>query len=343
MPIFELKCNLTDNLIFELIMSLPTCLKIGTRASDLARKQTEIFCEFLRSQFPAQNGQEMEIIIVPISTDGDQILDKPLYDIGGKGLFIKQLDSALLDGQIDIAVHSAKDLESELAENTQLACVLEREDHRDCLIGRAEAFQHLQDLPQNAVVGTCSPRRQAQLLALRPDLNIVPIRGTVPTRLEKLHSEKLDAIMLANAGLQRLGLQQGVPIDANIMLPAAGQGSIVATIHADNKALHQLLYPLSHPLSLDRLNAERALLRQLGGSCRTPIGVNSVFQHRSMNDRKRNMPAGSELTAQLTSLDGREHIRLSLIAGKDGDFKNPEIMGDQLGLAIRKSSPHLLP
>ncbi len=312
-------------------------LKIGTRASPLALRQTEIFCNFLTQHFA-----DIAYEIIPITTDGDKILDKPLYEIGGKGLFIKELDQALIRGEIDIAIHSAKDLESELHDNIKLACILPRDDRRDCLIGRQQNFSDLQQLPANATIGTCSPRRKAQLLTIRPDLEIIPLRGRIETRLEKMHDLKLDAIMLAMAGLARMNIAQGTPIPADIMLPSAGQGIIVATCHAENQHLHQALYPLCHPLTLDELSAERALLRRLGGSCHTPVGVYSQFIKRSPNDEKRAMPPSNQLTAQLSATDGSEHFIISKKAS-DSVFKTPTEMGDTLGKILKAQAPHLLP
>ncbi len=317
-------------------------LRIGTRASPLARKQTDIFCQFLNQHF-----DNISYDIITISTQGDEIQDRPLYDIGGKGLFIKQLDDALMKDQIDIAVHSAKDLESNLHDKTKLACILPRDDRRDCLIGRTQHYHRLNDLPPNACIGTSSPRRAAQLRAIRSDLQIIPLRGRVETRLEKMHSEKLDAIILAMAGLLRMDMVQScnaMPLPAEIMLPAASQGIIAATCHADNIALHTALYPLSHALTLDELLAERALLRHLNGSCHTAIGVFTQFNHRTMNDKKRVMPANSRMAAQLSNETGSETSKAMIAGtGTDGAFKNPTIMGIALAEKLKMQAPHLLP
>ncbi len=324
---------------------MPTkTLRIGTRASPLARKQTDIFLQFLNQHF-----DNITYHIIPISTQGDEIQDRPLYDIGGKGLFIKQLDDALINDEIDIAVHSAKDLESSLHDDIKLACILPRDDRRDCLIGRVQHYQTLNDLPPKACIGTSSPRRAAQLRAIRPDLQIIPLRGRIETRIEKMHSQKLDAIILAMAGLLRMDMVTGqnmtpnvMPLDPKIMLPAASQGIIAATCHTDNIALHTALYPLSHALTLDELLAERALLRCLGGSCHTAIGVLTQFQHRTMNDKKRMMPANSHITAQLSNDDGSDTLTGTL-TGSDGQFKSPEMMGIALAEKLKIQAPHLLP
>ncbi|MCH9852192.1 MAG: hydroxymethylbilane synthase [Alphaproteobacteria bacterium] len=320
--------------------SQASTLRIGTRASPLARKQTDIFCQFLNRHFDNISYQ-----IIPISTQGDEIQDRPLYDIGGKGLFIKQLDDALMNDQIDIAVHSAKDLESSLHDKTKLACVLPRDDRRDCLIGHTQHYHRLNDLPPNACIGTSSPRRAAQLRAIRPDLQIIPLRGRIETRLAKMHSEKLDAIILAMAGLIRMDMVQtcnAIALPAEIMLPAASQGIIAATCHADNIALHTALYPLSDALTLDELLAERALLRHLDGSCHTAIGVFTQFRERTMNDSKRVMPASSRIQAQLSNEAGSETIT-GMIAGTDGQFKTPAAMGIALAKQLKIQAPHLLP
>ncbi len=299
-------------------------LKIGTRTSPLAHKQTQLFCEMLHRIEP-----NMRYQIVDIITSGDTHLNGPLYDIGGKGLFVKELDQALLSGEIDVAVHSAKDLEANLAPDIMVACLLPRDDRRDALISLTAST--IAELPQGAKIGTASVRRRAQLLAMRPDLNIVAVRGKVETRLKKLEEGdkahgRLDGIILACAGLNRLGIPRGTPLDPIKMLPAAGQGIIVATIHIQNQNLHHLLFPFCHQPTLDEFLSERALMRRLDGSCRTPIGVLTNFQSRNGNDKKRQTLPNNKIIAQITHPDGSDYLRLENHSERD-----PETMGDHLG------------
>jgi hydroxymethylbilane synthase len=245
--------------------ALQSHLKIGTRGSPLALWQAAAVGAAL-----ADAGVTTEV--VPIRTTGDRITDRPLAEAGGKGLFTKEIDEALLDAQIDLAVHSAKDLPTGLPANIVLAACLARADVRDAFLSpRADS---LTSLPKGAVVGTASLRRAALALRLRPDLTIVPLRGNVETRLRKLAEGQADATLLAMAGLSRLGLADRVTsvIETDQWLPAPGQGTIAITARADDAAILAALAKIDHrPTSL-ALHAERAFLAVLDGSCRTPIG-----------------------------------------------------------------------
>lgn len=250
-----------------------TAIRVGTRGSPLALVQTRGLIGKLGVEQGQPAGRE-----VIIATTGDAVQDRPLADIGGKGLFAKEIHEALLDRRIDCAVHSLKDLETELPSGIVLACLLTREDPRDVLI-LADAAPDIADplraLPVAAVVGTSSVRRQAQLLHARPDLRVVSIRGNVQTRLRKLREGACQASMLALAGLNRLGLtvENAVVLDPGLMLPAAAQGIVGVTARAGDAALLGRLAAIEDRASRVAGTAERALLAELDGSCRTPIGA----------------------------------------------------------------------
>jgi hydroxymethylbilane synthase len=245
-------------------------LRIGTRGSPLALAQTEATRRQLIASRP-ELGEPGGIAIVVIKTTGDKILDHPLAEIGGKGLFSKEIDEALLDGRIDLAVHSVKDLPTRLPDGLVLAASLPREDPRDVLF--APAATSIGTLPAGAVVGTASLRRQAQLLYHRPDLNVVPVRGNVQTRLARVSGGEFDATLLALAGLHRLGITEAITavLDPKEMLPAVGQGAIGLTCRTGDAGTRGLLATLDHGDTSLRVAAERAMLEVLDGSCRTPI------------------------------------------------------------------------
>lgn len=251
-----------------------TPLRIGTRASKLARIQTDIFVRKLKEVYPSL--QDDKLIINPQETSGDKHASERLADIGGKGLFTKELDGSLLKGDIDIAVYSLKDVETILPEGIEIACVLERGDPRDVFISKAGLS--LKDLPKNSVIGTASLRRQAQILEYRPDLRINLMRGNVPTRLRKLITEGFDGTLLALAGLERLGLETGITeiLDPSFFVPAAGQGAIVACIKKDRQDIKDLLAPLNHEETFLCIAAERSLLKSLDATCRTPVGSYAI-------------------------------------------------------------------
>ena len=247
----------------------PDQLIIGTRSSPLAMVQTETVAALLRETHPdlAEDG----LLIDAVKTTGDIVLDRPLSEIGGKGLFTKELDRALIDRRIDLAVHSMKDLETWLPEGMAIACILSRADPRDAFI--AATVPRMDDLPQGARVGTASLRRRAQLLARRPDLDVDVIRGNVQTRLAKLRAGEFDATFLALAGLDRLGCPEVATevIETDVLLPACAQGAVGVTCRADDEATLALLAPLDHAPTRIAVMCERAMLDALDGSCRTPI------------------------------------------------------------------------
>ena len=262
-------------------------LVIATRESRLALWQAEHVQALLERRLG------VEVTLLPMTTRGDQILDRSLAKVGGKGLFIKELENALEDGSADLAVHSLKDVPMDLPAGFTLAAVLEREDPADAFVSARHAS--LDALPQGAVVGTSSLRRLVQLRALRPDLRIEPLRGNLDTRLRKLDAGDYDAIVLAAAGLIRLGLGARIRarFDAARMLPAAGQGALGIEIRADAGALGERLAALAHRPTWLAVAAERAVSRALGGSCSVPLAAHAVWRqtrlelHAAVGDPER--------------------------------------------------------
>lgn len=241
-------------------------LTIATRQSPLALWQANFIKDQLTALYPDCSVQLLELV-----TKGDKILDTPLAKIGGKGLFVKELEQALFDGRADIAVHSLKDVPMELPAGLMLGAYCERHAPTDAFV--SNRFEKLSDLPNGATVGTSSLRRECQLRAYRPDLNIVSLRGNVGTRLSKLDNGEYDAIILASSGLERLGLNDRIRhhLSLDICLPAVGQGTLGIECRADDKAVLELLAPLNHEPSALRAIAERAMNRALQGGCQVPI------------------------------------------------------------------------
>ena len=233
--------------------------------------------------------------IVPIVTTGDRIADRPLAEVGGKGLWTKELDAALVSGDIDFTVHSMKDVEVDRPAEIRLAAIRPRMHLQDKLIGAAS----IDDLKNGAVVGTSSPRRAAQLLALRPDLKIVPIRGNVETRLKKVEAGEVDATLLSAAGLHRLRMDHvGVPLPIEVMLPAPGQGALGVEIRAEDHECSMFLKNLDDIETRCAVEAERAFARALGGSCHSPVGALATVEHMEIH-----------LRAEILSPDGKDRIR----------------------------------
>jgi len=267
-------------------------MRIGTRGSPLALAQAHA----VRDRLAAAHGWPAEAIEVrAIRTSGDLIQDRPLAEAGGKGLFTKEIEQALIDGAIDLAVHSAKDMPTILPGGLVLAACLEREDVRDAFISRKA--KELRALPAGSVVGTSSLRRQAQVRRLRPDLAVVNFRGNVETRLRKLDQGVADATLLALAGLKRLGLARAataiLPVEE--FLPAVGQGAIAIEARADDGRIRDLLAPIDHADTTTALAAERAFLAVLDGSCRTPIAGHAAVTEYSVQFRGMILrPDGSE-------------------------------------------------
>jgi hydroxymethylbilane synthase len=258
-------------------MPLTAPLRIATRKSQLALWQAEHVATLLR-----QVHAGLEVELVPMVTQGDRIQDRSLAAIGGKGLFIKELEVALDERRADIAVHSMKDLPGDLPDGLIIAAVLERADARDALLTAKAA--RLDDLPRGARVGTSSLRRQAQLLAARPDLRIEALRGNVDTRLRRLDAGEMDAIVLACAGLIRLGLESRITarLDPTISLPAVAQGVIGIECRGADARTLELVTVLNHPATRIAMEAERAFAHRLGGSCQSPIAAHAEIEGRSL-------------------------------------------------------------
>jgi hydroxymethylbilane synthase len=308
-------------------------LRVGTRGSPLALVQTRAFLKTLTQFCPVLRGMDVfQEHAIRTTGDATQASGERLADIGGKGLFAKEIHEALLDRRIDFAVHSLKDLETELPPGIVLACTLKREDARDALIlgpdcDEPDAADPFSALPAGALIGSSSVRRQAQLLHARPDLRIGNIRGNVQTRLDKVKRGEFVASLLALAGMRRLGLEEeaSVIIDADAMVPASCQGIVGITVRADDTELHELLAAIEDPVAKAVASAERGLLAALDGSCRTPIGGYA-----------RLLP------------DGRLHLT-GLVARADGSFllkrsvhglrEDAARMGAELGDSLRADSP----
>jgi hydroxymethylbilane synthase len=301
-------------------------LRVGTRGSPLALIQTRLFIELLR---PACLRVLEEH---PIRTTGDAVQNRRLAEIGGKGLFAKEIHEALADRRIDFAVHSLKDLETTLPPGIVLACTLARDDARDSLIlGAADAPVDPADpfacLPLGALVGTASVRRQAQLLHVRPDLSITTLRGNVQTRLDKLAAGACAASLLAYAGLKRLGMAEraSVVLDPDAMVPAVGQGTIGVTVREADTELRELLAAIEDPGAKAASTAERAMLARLDGSCRTPIGGYAQVR-----------PDGElHLTGLVARSDGLFLLKRSL----HGPVSDADRIGSELGDSLRADSP----
>jgi hydroxymethylbilane synthase len=260
----------------------PNPVRIGTRGSPLALAQArEVRARLIAAHPPLAEPGALEIVV--ISTTGDRVVDRNLADIGGKGLFTKEIEQALLDGAIDIAVHSMKDVPTLFPDGLVIDCFLPREDPRDALFSAAGG--DLASLKLGAVVGTSSLRRQALLLHARPDLKVVAFRGNVETRLAKLAGGIVDATLLAVAGLKRLGKEHLITtiLPPETMLPAAAQGAVGIERRCDDARMSVLLAPLDHAATKSRVTAERALLAELDGSCRTPIGALATIDGASLH------------------------------------------------------------
>ncbi|MGV2990401.1 hydroxymethylbilane synthase [Vibrio sp. E150_011] len=258
-------------------MNQATPIRIATRKSPLALWQAHYVKDAL---IAAHSGLEVEL--VTMVTKGDIILDTPLAKVGGKGLFVKELEVAMLEGRADLAVHSMKDVPVDFPEGLGLVTICEREDPRDAFV--SNTYQDIDALPQGAIVGTCSLRRQCQLKELRPDLEIKELRGNVGTRLGKLDNGDYDAIILAAAGLKRLKLDSRIAsfIEPEVSLPAVGQGAVGIECRLDDERLIELLRPLNHKDTADRVLCERAMNLTLEGGCQVPIGSYSLLDGDSI-------------------------------------------------------------
>ncbi len=297
-------------------------IRIGTRGSRLALVQANAMRDALIAADPAL-AAEGAVELVPIRTSGDKT-ERPLAEEGGKGLFVKELDEALLGGRVDLAVHSMKDVPAERPAGLALACVLKREDPRDALIARAAPS--IAALPQGATIGTSSPRRRALLLNARPDFRIVEFRGNVETRLAKLEAGAVDATILALAGLRRIGRTDAITcvLEPDELLPAACQGAIGAECRADDAALRTLLGAASHAETMVRVTAERAALAILGGTCTTPVAVLATLDGDALAVR-----------GQIALPDGTNFVE----SRAQGTADEAERLGAMVGAALRRRAP----
>lgn len=285
-----------------------TTLRLGTRGSQLALAQAEQVAALIR-----QRGHEVEL--VKIQTMGDRLSDSP-EAVGGKAAWVAEIERALLESGIDLAVHSAKDLPTELADGLTIGAFPSREDPRDVFVGAPG--RRFSSLPPGSRVGTGSLRRRALLRALRPELEVVPLRGNVPTRLERIESLRLDGVLLAAAGLIRLGLEERIldPLDPDRYVPAGGQGALAVEVRIDDEEVQRIVAGIEDPDVASQLRAERAFLAELGGDCRTPVAV-----HASIHGVR------LRLRALVLSPDGQERIEGSAEGGLDA----PETLGLTLG------------
>ncbi|WP_350335649.1 hydroxymethylbilane synthase [Coralliovum pocilloporae] len=292
-------------------------IRIGTRGSALALAQAH---ETRKRLMAAHDLPESAFDIVVIKTTGDMILDRPLSEIGGKGLFTKEIEEALYDGRIDLAVHSSKDMPTVLPDGLAITAFLPREDVRDAFI--SDKWSSLEDLPEGAVVGTASLRRQALVKRLRPDLEVITFRGNVQTRMEKLRRGDVAATLLANAGLRRLGMEEEITdlLDEDSFPPAIGQGAICIESRENDERILSLLAPIHHPETAHALIMERAFLRTLDGSCRTPIAGRAIVEGDTITFR------GIILTP-----DGREVLETT----RRGPVSDAETMGRDAGEELK--------
>ncbi|MGE0083803.1 MAG: hydroxymethylbilane synthase [Desulfococcaceae bacterium] len=298
-------------------------IKIGTRGSLLALWQANWVKSALTEKFPGLT-VDLEII----KTQGDKILDVPLAKVGGKGLFVKEIEEALLDHRVDIAVHSMKDMPSEIPDGLCIGAIPERENPKDAFISRNG--QKLEALPQGARVGTSSLRRSAQLKILRTDLEIVSLRGNLDTRLKKLETENLDAVILAAAGLRRMGFADRITqyLDENIMLPAVGQGALCIECRKNDPDITPLISALNHAESRTVVLGERAFLHRLEGGCQVPIAAHGKLAGDTFS-----------LCGLVSSLDGKTVIRETL----SGHKEDSENIGIQLAeTLLRKGAKEIL-
>ncbi len=298
-------------------------IRIGTRKSKLALLQV---AEVERAIGRLAPGVRVEVI--SIVSSGDRITDRPLADVGGKGLFTKELEEALLEGRIDIAVHSLKDMEWHLPAGLVLTAVLEREDVRDVLV--SPAFKTLSGMPAGSIIGTASVRRAAQIRHTRPDLGTTLLRGNVPTRIEKIDKGECAGGILALAGLKRLGLTEHATeaFAVEQMLPAVAQGAIGIECRKDATEIRELMQRITHTPSERAVTAERAMLAILDGSCRTPIGGYAEIVDDVLS-----------LRGEVLSLDGTERYT----AAASGPVDGAVLIGEEVGKMLRVQAAHLLP
>ena len=298
---------------------MASLLRLGTRGSKLALTQTGLVRDALAKAIPALAAPDA-IEIVTIRTTGDAIQDRPLSEAGGKGLFVKEIEEALLSGRIDGAVHSMKDMPTAQPAGLVIAAFLPREDARDVLI--AGDIRRIADLRKGAIVGTAALRRKAQLLYRRPDLEIVTLRGNVDTRLAKRERGEVEATLLALAGLKRLGLDVGTPVPEDEVLPAVGQGAVCIECRVDDARVIGWLAGINHAATATCVTAEHAMLAVLDGSCRTPIAGHAIFDE----------DGALYLRALIARPDGSQ----LLATDRTGPAGDAEAMGSEAGEELKR-------
>jgi len=292
-------------------------VRIGTRGSKLALWQANWVKERIERQYPSVSCQ-----FVKIRTKGDKIRDVALAKVGGKGLFVKEIEEALLKGRIDVAVHSMKDVPTKLPDPLHIAAITEREDPRDVMI--CDRWKRFDELPKGARVGTSSLRRQAELLHVRPDLTMVDLRGNLDTRIKKLRAEGLDAVIVAASGVIRMGLQHRIAeyLDYDLCLPPMGQGAFGLECRKADKEINEVLRALNDPAVSRAVRAERSFLERLEGGCQVPIGVYGELQKGALR-----------LRGLIASLNGKDLIKDEIL----GDPEEPELLGRKLAERLLSS------
>jgi hydroxymethylbilane synthase len=296
------------------LLKIPSKVRIGTRKSELAQLQTAIVSDALRRLYPA-----IVLDIVFVTTRGDKVRDRPIAELGTRGVFVKELEEALLDHEVDLVIHSLKDLPTDIPQGLCLTAVLDRADPRDVLISRNKT--PLMSLPAGSKVATSSRRRSAQLRHLRDDLEFIDIRGNVPTRIKKHDDGHCDAIVLAAAGLQRLKLEHRITeyFSFDQSTPAAGQGALAIECRTDNAALLRVLQAVEDTVVRAQITSERAFLERLGGGCSVPIGAIAESDQKASNGSLR-------LVGCVASIDGKRLIRKSM----QDTFANAHALGLKL-------------
>jgi hydroxymethylbilane synthase len=306
---------------------MPRKINIGSRASKLAVAQSLLVKELIISSNPHYASNPDFISIFTFKTTGDKLLDKSLSDIGGKGLFTKEIEEVLLEKKVDIAVHSMKDMPASSPKGLDIFAIPKREDPRDAFISKK--YKSINDLPDKATIGTSSSRRKSLLLKIRPDLEIVNFRGNVNSRLEKIDRNEVDATILAIAGLKRIKMENYISsiISPDEILPAVAQGAIGVQSRVDDQQMIDIIQKINDHQSSICVTAEREFLKVVDGSCRTPIAAYCQIKNKSL-----------ELKALVASLDGKEVYKVSRV----GSFDDAKQIGIDAGLEIKKEAKHIL-
>lgn len=309
-------------------------LRVGTRESKLARLQTDIVIARLSQHYP-----DMDFEVHPITTGGDKIQDRPIASIGGLGVFVKELEDALLANRVDLVVHSLKDLPTKLPVGLTLACVIDRSDPRDVLV--SDKYKSLADLPSGATVATSSRRRSAQLLALRPDLRFVDMRGNIPTRLRKLEEGQCDAMILAAAGLLRLEMESKITeyLPPAVSTPAVGQGALAVECRVGDSELCAMLLTIEDANTAFEVEAERSFLDQLGSGCSVPAGALGRVEEEKLT-----------LQGCVAALDGSQVLRDQISGTKQNAFQLGHALAHRMKAAgaerilteLRRSTPNVV-